>query len=196
MPTLGFLKKKRTKESSSKDGAPLTATNTNTSSNIGSPVTPVGTEFSDATAHSSHEGQHQAEERRTSDHNQSAQQTPQSEPAQMNQAQQGYQSQQQNEETKNNLPHISNLINPPQHDGAGVSYPTQQQQNMSSQQYDGSSGVAHQQQQQPQQTQVRTTKGKYNLSDFEIQRTLGTGSFGRVHLCSRSIIRDTMRLRC
>jgi serine/threonine protein kinase len=29
---------------------------------------------------------------------------------------------------------------------------------------------------------ARTTKGKYALSDFNIQRTLGTGSFGRVHL--------------
>jgi protein kinase A len=28
----------------------------------------------------------------------------------------------------------------------------------------------------------RTTKGKYSLEDFAIQRTLGTGSFGRVHL--------------
>ena len=30
--------------------------------------------------------------------------------------------------------------------------------------------------------QVRITKGKYSLQDFEILRTLGTGSFGRVHL--------------
>jgi hypothetical protein len=29
---------------------------------------------------------------------------------------------------------------------------------------------------------VRTTKGKYAIVDFSIQRTLGTGSFGRVHL--------------
>lgn len=29
---------------------------------------------------------------------------------------------------------------------------------------------------------ARTTKGKYALTDFNIQRTLGTGSFGRVHL--------------
>ena len=29
---------------------------------------------------------------------------------------------------------------------------------------------------------VRETKGKYTLTDFQIQRTLGTGSFGRVHL--------------
>lgn len=33
-----------------------------------------------------------------------------------------------------------------------------------------------------QQPTVRTTKGKYTLTDFIIQRTLGTGSFGRVHL--------------
>ena len=26
------------------------------------------------------------------------------------------------------------------------------------------------------------TKGKYSLADFELLRTLGTGSFGRVHL--------------
>ncbi|KAL8811029.1 MAG: hypothetical protein Q9200_002118 [Gallowayella weberi] len=33
----------------------------------------------------------------------------------------------------------------------------------------------------PQQA-MRVTKGKYALGDFAIQRTLGTGSFGRVHL--------------
>ncbi|KAL7939037.1 kinase-like domain-containing protein [Trichoderma chlorosporum] len=31
-------------------------------------------------------------------------------------------------------------------------------------------------------SQPRVTKGKYSLGDFEILRTLGTGSFGRVHL--------------
>jgi protein kinase A len=40
----------------------------------------------------------------------------------------------------------------------------------------------HHVQQTPQQPQVRQTKGKYTLADFELQRTLGTGSFGRVHL--------------
>ncbi|KAL4867705.1 hypothetical protein BDV12DRAFT_117404 [Aspergillus spectabilis] len=39
------------------------------------------------------------------------------------------------------------------------------------------------QQNTPQATRTeRTTKGKYTLDDFAIQRTLGTGSFGRVHL--------------
>ncbi|TLD33248.1 hypothetical protein PspLS_00465 [Pyricularia sp. CBS 133598] len=33
-----------------------------------------------------------------------------------------------------------------------------------------------------QDQQARVTKGKYSLTDFEILRTLGTGSFGRVHL--------------
>lgn len=47
-----------------------------------------------------------------------------------------------------------------------------------------------QQQQQPPQAQpaaqqgsdARVTRGKYTLADFELLRTLGTGSFGRVHL--------------
>ena len=46
--------------------------------------------------------------------------------------------------------------------------------------------AGHQQQQQQQQTVIRSdarsTKGKYSLDDFSLQRTLGTGSFGRVHL--------------
>ncbi|QPH01272.1 cAMP-dependent protein kinase catalytic subunit [Epichloe festucae Fl1] len=51
---------------------------------------------------------------------------------------------------------------------------------------------SQQQQQPPQQDQrihhqhqgsvSRVTKGKYSLGDFDILRTLGTGSFGRVHL--------------
>ncbi|KAE8144113.1 kinase-like domain-containing protein [Aspergillus avenaceus] len=35
---------------------------------------------------------------------------------------------------------------------------------------------------QASQQSQRTTKGKYSLEDFTLQRTLGTGSFGRVHL--------------
>ncbi|SPQ22388.1 c2586aac-5ab0-48af-958b-d64565c2e972 [Thermothielavioides terrestris] len=33
-----------------------------------------------------------------------------------------------------------------------------------------------------QQSEARVTRGRYSLADFEILRTLGTGSFGRVHL--------------
>jgi protein kinase A len=39
-----------------------------------------------------------------------------------------------------------------------------------------------QQQPPPGQEEARVTRGKYSLADFEILRTLGTGSFGRVHL--------------
>ncbi|RYP77984.1 hypothetical protein DL771_000843 [Monosporascus sp. 5C6A] len=63
--------------------------------------------------------------------------------------------------TPHNLPSINNLINLPQNDGAHAIPQTQPQ-------------VQH--------SEVRVTKGKYSLGDFELLRTLGTGSFGRVHL--------------
>ncbi|KAK0646561.1 kinase-like domain-containing protein [Cercophora newfieldiana] len=44
-------------------------------------------------------------------------------------------------------------------------------------QYQGMHSTPIQQLEQP-----RVTKGKYSLADFDILRTLGTGSFGRVHL--------------
>ena len=34
----------------------------------------------------------------------------------------------------------------------------------------------------PVQRDAKATKGKYSLTDFDFRRTLGTGSFGRVHL--------------
>lgn len=42
--------------------------------------------------------------------------------------------------------------------------------------------TTQQQQHSSTQSQARVTKGKYTLVDFDILRTLGTGSFGRVHL--------------
>lgn len=115
------------------------------------------------------------------------------------------------------LPSIANLINPPQNDGASQQHQQSQtpqiiptsQQSLDQQpqtqfpappQNGGTVPQPTQQQmatmaaQQPtpsptpqsQQTallqQSRQTKGKYSLADFEILRTLGTGSFGRVHL--------------
>jgi protein kinase A len=48
----------------------------------------------------------------------------------------------------------------------------------------GSNDAQSQGQPQGQQAQKpeRVTKGKYSQEDFQLQRTLGTGSFGRVHL--------------
>jgi protein kinase A len=111
------------------------------------------------------------------------------------------------------VPHVSNLINPPQHGGAaGFQQPQQQQQQQGNQYapYPTNNGGAassqaagaaqqlpqqqQQQQHQPQQqaqqqtqstavsSDARVTRGRYSLADFELLRTLGTGSFGRVHL--------------
>ncbi|KAI1111549.1 Pkinase-domain-containing protein [Nemania sp. NC0429] len=71
-----------------------------------------------------------------------------------------------------NLPSINNLINLPQAD-AHHGTPQQPQPQV--------------QAQVPMQTpaypsEARVTKGKYSLNDFDLLRTLGTGSFGRVHL--------------
>ena len=86
-----------------------------------------------------------------------------------------------------NLPSINNIINPPQHDGASQSRQAHMTSDNSAasvpggKQADNSQPEGHLQQ-IPQEQQVRQTKGKYSLEDFEILRTLGTGSFGRVHL--------------
>ncbi|KAH8162991.1 hypothetical protein CIB48_g5255 [Xylaria polymorpha] len=74
--------------------------------------------------------------------------------------------------TPHNLPSINNLINLPQTDGHHGTPPPQPQAQV----------------QVPTQVPVyqsseqRVTKGKYSLTDFDLLRTLGTGSFGRVHL--------------
>ncbi|OAX78792.1 AGC/PKA protein kinase [Emergomyces africanus] len=105
-------------------------------------------------------------------------------PSQLKQQQQ--QQQQQQPHHYQNVTSIKNIINPPSHDEVE-----------SSQQIVGDGQHVSQQQPQPQpqpqnqhqhqrqesaQSASRQTKGKYSLEDFTLQRTLGTGSFGRVHL--------------
>ncbi|CAI7602378.1 unnamed protein product [Penicillium glandicola] len=72
------------------------------------------------------------------------------------------------------------------HDGSGASMQTASH---ASPQHTGTGTGTHENaasidniinQEQPRQERV--TKGKYSQEDFELQRTLGTGSFGRVHL--------------
>lgn len=57
----------------------------------------------------------------------------------------------------------------------------QPQQSQPQQQPQQQQQPGHQQQASTSST-ARVTKGKYTLTDFDILRTLGTGSFGRVHL--------------
>ncbi|KAL2218481.1 camp-dependent protein kinase type 2 [Thermoascus aurantiacus ATCC 26904] len=77
-----------------------------------------------------------------------------------------------NPQQHQNVASINNLINPPQRDAERAANRADA---------GGASGQT-QQQQQVAKTPVRETKGKYSLEDFTLQRTLGTGSFGRVHL--------------
>jgi protein kinase A len=188
MPTLGFLKKKRTKES---PGSKDPASTTGTSSQPGSPLTPTTSAGWESLVQSqsakSTTTQGTSNTAETDGGVATEQETPMT---------QGAPSQQQMytasphtvgtpvpSEQQSNLPSINNLINPPQHDGAGQSYPTTMATNTGVNAANGGLvGAQRDVQQLPQQPQVRTTKGKYTLADFEILRTLGTGSFGRVHL--------------
>lgn len=208
MPSLGFLKKKRTREGNSDPP---------NNSQPTSPVTPSAVKSFDrnAAAHTPHADASSAPA--TSQPTASSLQgrpaeTSEKQPMHNPQLQHSYVSPQPTPSPgtePHNIPRIANLINPPQHDGSSQSYPQQlgskfpmppansgaagnppQYPPIMSQphhqQQQGQQGQQHPQQaQQAQPTiqdQPRVTKGKYSLSDFEFLRTLGTGSFGRVHL--------------
>lgn len=152
MPSLGFLKKKRTKDS--QGSASDFAT---------SPISPVLSKTSNLFA--------EPEAAATTDSGPAA---PSSNPAAqtaMNQTQGVSAS-----ANTQNVPSIKNLVHQSnyqgsQHDSAyssGVDGNNVPQLNLPTQ--------------QPNSNPVRETKGKYTLQDFQISRTLGTGSFGRVHL--------------
>ncbi|KAI9723381.1 MAG: cAMP-dependent protein kinase catalytic subunit [Candelaria pacifica] len=185
MPTLGFLKKKRTKESS---GPKEPNSPTSPTSDTATPITPTssrgfGESITSASSHTSyppsltsHTHQQPTGPDKAGDAMLAVNQRS---------GTQGVPSQQQQyggptlQNSKG--PSINNLINPAQNDGS-----SQQQSTFGSSQLDGqgggsraaTSGMSN----SGIQSTPRTTKGKYSLTDFTIQRTLGTGSFGRVHL--------------
>ncbi|KAL2126850.1 hypothetical protein VTI74DRAFT_137 [Chaetomium olivicolor] len=213
MHALGFLRRKRTR-----DGNPGPS-----SSNPTSPVTPTARNgsFEQRGSRSSAASQPQSTPR-TSTTSTQAQQTKPAEPAAAEQQQKpmntlpvqqppyAVQHTPSPGTDPQNVPRISNLINPPQNEGAagyqqhhggqyaqytsnngGVPSNHQQQQQQQQQhhyQHDQQQQQQHhhnqtqQPAQQAQQGETRVTKGKYSLADFELLRTLGTGSFGRVHL--------------
>lgn len=180
MPTLGFLKKKRTKEFPPGSNDPTSPTSPSSQTN--SPIYPTTSRpfdnHIDKVTTSSSLGKAQSATQtpaKPADTQPAAEPTKEDKPTaggQQPDMAQGVAQQQQQQHayspgTQPNLPSINNLINPPQHDGAGQSK---------------EQSGHHVDQKDAQQTTVRQTKGKYSLGDFEIQRTLGTGSFGRVHL--------------
>ncbi len=90
-----------------------------------------------------------------------------------------------------NLPTISNLINPPQGGADAQVYQepvtaavttTQKPQEKTAVPHPGQPVNLQSLAASSAIDQPRVTKGKYSLADFNILRTLGTGSFGRVHL--------------
>jgi len=193
MPALGFLKKKRTKES---PGQKDLVSPTSTSSQPNSPLTPTTSRAFDNSIDTVSTQSTTSQAQGATD---SAAPVQQESPAvgEQQAMTQGVAHQQQQQPygtfshtpgvpapaQTQNLPTINNLINPPQHDGV---VPSNQAKTPSgganNGQVDNTQQLNQAQQVAQQQTQVRQTKGKYSLGDFEILRTLGTGSFGRVHL--------------
>ncbi|CAD0042744.1 unnamed protein product [Aureobasidium pullulans] len=171
MPSLGFLKKKKTKDDLSSPTSPVKGT-------FASPTPP--TKLSHTTSASqaprfiqgSHCKQDQQKSPEPMQHQQSYPIQQQQAQPHIQQPQQAYQQQQPAQpqpSQQQNAASIQNLIN----------QPSAQPQNPHDSAY-----MANGAMEKPKTTSnpVRETKGKYTLSDFTINRTLGTGSFGRVHL--------------
>ena len=166
MPTLGFLKKKRTKDfASSKDPA-------SPSSPVGdSPATSnpsSGFQDSIPSASSQTSSPPQNNSEKASDPSQQVPGPPQ---------QQAPISSPQNDKLDQEA---SRSQQPTTTNGAGPLAPVQTSTAPPQPMAGHGSGVASQG--AVTMPVVRATKGKYTLTDFIMQRTLGTGSFGRVHL--------------
>ncbi|OTB06049.1 hypothetical protein M426DRAFT_72603 [Hypoxylon sp. CI-4A] len=184
MPTLGFLKKKRTKEekpdpSSSQPTSPVTPITPTSSRTFGSSsLTTIPTH---STASTSIASRSQSTVQTSQEAPVSSGGAPQMNPQAAHQVSPyGLQPTPSpaHTGTPQNLPSINNLINLPQNDGHHGTPPSQQPQAQQQPQHQAQHQVHH----QSQPSEVRVTKGKYSLTDFDLLRTLGTGSFGRVHL--------------
>ena len=177
MPTLGFLKKKKTKDSAG-------------SHNSSDPSSPVATS---AVSHTLDQAVSTTDETATSSvvAKEASVDAQKAEPMQSNTVPQAQQlqptaspDQQSHSQPQQNVTSIQNLIHPANGDGMADGERANQNAAVTdsgaSETNTSSNNVIPTQ--APQQNQLRATKGKYTLSDFTIQRTLGTGSFGRVHL--------------
>lgn len=176
MPTLGFLKKKRTKDSSGSNdlSSPVEKTTSNTT---GGPIAPtlsqnIFAEPESTDAHPAPDSSAPAGAANSADQTKAA-------------GGQQFAGQDASSNTQN-VPSIQNMVNQPDYNGTPA--PSQHDSAYSS--GGGSTAAAAPgatpgtpfSQQKAAANPLRETKGKYTLGDFQIQRTLGTGSFGRVHL--------------
>ncbi|KAI6247082.1 cAMP-dependent protein kinase type 2 [Erysiphe necator] len=185
MPTLGFLKKKRTKDQ--KDLPPSNSV----SSHATSPTIQTSRDYSNSVVSTSTHitvlgdkgSEIISENTRTStlvDDTSSM--------TDVSRAQQtGGNHNQPSISTQDNLPTIQNLIHPhSKYDGSDLSEISHKtdvhMMDVQNTELTGDNTSQTTTQVKTITSQARQTKGKYSLSDFEILRTLGTGSFGRVHL--------------
>ncbi|QIX00523.1 hypothetical protein AMS68_006040 [Peltaster fructicola] len=173
MPTLGFLKKKRTKDSQGSNdlSSPIEKTTSNTSAGLTPTLTKSSTLFSEPESTTSTKAPASTAAAPSSTTEPSNTTDP------MHNVGQQYAGQ-----TTQNPASIQNLVSQSSH---GTS--SQQSQHDSAYGSGGSNaGNGTPTLNLPAQKQganpLRETKGKYTLTDFNIERTLGTGSFGRVHL--------------
>ncbi|KAK5007277.1 cAMP-dependent protein kinase catalytic subunit, partial [Cryomyces antarcticus] len=182
MPSLGFLKKKRTKDSSgSNDLNPPTSPIKD--KDTSSPITPtlskssktgepLGATLSQSTSQTT-------ALQPTSSNATSATKAADS----MNSTayqQQPYDGLQKGHQQ--NAASIQNLIHPSSHNDSGYQSDGKTNSQSNQQPLNGRTTTPNVGGGTPAQNPARETKGKYTLNDFTIQRTLGTGSFGRVHL--------------
>lgn len=165
MPSLGFLKKKRTKDSQGSDHNVTSPTSPTADKNLSqtgtSPITPTLSKNGNVVAEPESTTSASADTPQQS----STAVAPQSTSSKPDEPM-GAQVQ----------PSIQNLMNQPGYTGS---------------QHDSGYASAHDANNvptinapaaKPTSNPLRETKGKYTLADFQISRTLGTGSFGRVHL--------------
>lgn len=173
MPSLGFLKKKKTRDSTDSPTSPVKDTT--------SPIFPTSSKTHRASVVSKTSTKTNPEAQQPSQGSQASTGASHKQVDSMNsQPQQAYATPQASPEpyqsASHNVPSIQNLIHPTNANASPSNYQQQQQSQQTPKAANGGVQIA-----QP-QSQPRVTKGKYTLQDFAIQRTLGTGSFGRVHL--------------
>lgn len=164
MPSLGFLKKKRTKDSSSQGSDQPTSP---TVDKGGSPITQTLSKSSGLFTDPDTLTRSQTQQSHTADTPQQSTAVPStSEPAG------------QNSMGTTVQPSIQNLLNQPSGGHVGSQHDSAYSQGHFGENVPQINAPPA----KPTINPLRETKGKYTLQDFQISRTLGTGSFGRVHL--------------
>ena len=195
MPSLGFLKKKKTRDSTDSPTSPIkdsgspifpTSSKTHRASVVSKASTKTNPDtqqqqqqapLQPSTSHTSTGPSHKAVD---SMNTQQPYATPQASPEPYQTQQQHHQQQHhQQPPSSHNVASIQNLIHPINSNPNAANYQQHEQPSLPQQTAKPANGGV--QISQP-PSQPRVTKGKYTLQDFAIQRTLGTGSFGRVHL--------------